>query len=489
MTKIRVAIQFALGAAIALALGAWLGGTASVQAQAVQTTDKQAEAAGKPVEAAAQAAPDAVAPNEVQRVQLTGGPDAFGYRFQDTNPVTGGCSFNFINIASTGIPIGTGDDSVYSGIPIGFNFTYYGNVFATVNVSTNGYITFNTTSSSFSNTCPQPISLNDMQVSPFWDDGYVFAPSSMLYQTTGVAPNRIFVVQWNNTGFCCTATPPGMTYQLQLMETSNIVAFMYLDVQGGLSPRSTGNSATIGIDGPGTTNFLSYSCNTTGTGTGPITNGLGIFFFPPGVTACAVQSGADLFLTKTDSVDPVIAGNNFTYNLTSTNNGPGTATDVRIADTLPAAVTFVSATPSAGGSCVVPAVGSSGGTVTCTWFGSTATGAANARTVAIVVNVPSTTACSPAICPGSPGTNISNTGTTSSATTDPSLVNNSATQLTNVRAGADVEITDPTVTHLIASSLAAMSAAPVEGAADAGTEAAPAWNAVDGALAPQQDNA
>ncbi len=474
MTKNRVAIQFALAAVIALALGAWLGDTAPVQAQMAPTTDKSAEV---------QPAADAAEPNSTQRVQQSGGPDAFGYRYQDTNPVTGGCSFNFINIASSGISAGTGDDSQFS-VPIGFNFTYYGSVFSTATISTNGLVAFGTGSGSFSNSCPQPITLNDLQLSPFWDDGYVFAPSSLLYQTTGVAPNRIFVIQWNNTSFCCSAPPPGMTYQVQLMETSNIIAFMYLDVQA--STRTMGDSATIGIDGPGATNFLSYSCNPVG---GSLANGRGIFFFPPGVSACAVQSGADLFLTKTDSVDPVIAGNNFTYNLTSTNNGPGTATDVRIADTLPAGVQFVSATPSAGGSCVVPAVGSSGGTVTCTWLGATGTGAASARSVSIVVTVPITTACSPAICPGSPGTNISNTGTTTSATTDPSLGNNSATQLTNVRAGADVEITDPTVTHLIASALAAMSAAPVDGAADAGTQDAPAWNAVDGALAPQQDNA
>lgn len=213
-----------------------------------------------------------------------GGPDAFGYTFRDNNPATGGCTYEYIDIAATGTAIGTGDDTVYSNIPIGFDFTYYGTVRTMVNVATNGYLTFNTTGSSFSNSCPQPVSLNDLQISAFWDDLYVFPPSSMLYQTIGTAPNRTFIVQWNNVGFCCTSPPSGaaLTFQAQLHETSNIIAFMYSDVQQ--TTRTAGNSATIGIDGPGSTNFLAYSCNQS---SGAVANGRAVFFLPPGVTECA----------------------------------------------------------------------------------------------------------------------------------------------------------------------------------------------------------
>lgn len=57
---------------------------------------------------------------------------------------------------------------------------------------------------------------------------------------------------------------------------------------------------------------------------------------------------ADLAVTKSDSPDPVGIGNNLTYTVTVTNNGPATATGVTLTDTLPANVTFVSATPSQG---------------------------------------------------------------------------------------------------------------------------------------------
>jgi uncharacterized repeat protein (TIGR01451 family) len=54
---------------------------------------------------------------------------------------------------------------------------------------------------------------------------------------------------------------------------------------------------------------------------------------------------ADLALTKTDSADPVDIGVNFSYTIQVTNNGPDDATNVTVTDTLPATVTFVSASP------------------------------------------------------------------------------------------------------------------------------------------------
>lgn len=56
----------------------------------------------------------------------------------------------------------------------------------------------------------------------------------------------------------------------------------------------------------------------------------------------------DLSLTKVDRVDPITLGQDVTYDLVVTNNGPNTAFGVILEDALPAGVTFVSATPSTG---------------------------------------------------------------------------------------------------------------------------------------------
>src|SRR5262245_64136019 len=55
-----------------------------------------------------------------------------------------------------------------------------------------------------------------------------------------------------------------------------------------------------------------------------------------------------LSITKTDSPDPVTAGENLTYTVTVSNAGPSTATPLTVADTLPAGLTLVSATPTQG---------------------------------------------------------------------------------------------------------------------------------------------
>jgi len=59
-------------------------------------------------------------------------------------------------------------------------------------------------------------------------------------------------------------------------------------------------------------------------------------------------SSADLSLTKTASPNPGQAGVSLSYRISATNNGPAVATNVRVADTLPAGLTFVSATTTQG---------------------------------------------------------------------------------------------------------------------------------------------
>ncbi|WP_333815249.1 DUF7507 domain-containing protein [Tabrizicola sp.] len=76
----------------------------------------------------------------------------------------------------------------------------------------------------------------------------------------------------------------------------------------------------------------------------------------------------DLLINKTDSVDPVAVGDDTVYTITARNNGPSAAENFNITDTLPAdRLTFVSVS-APGGSCgTLPAVGSLGGTITCTF--------------------------------------------------------------------------------------------------------------------------
>lgn len=78
-----------------------------------------------------------------------------------------------------------------------------------------------------------------------------------------------------------------------------------------------------------------------------------------------IERSIDLGLTKTVLADPVVtgdavAGGQLTYTITVINNGPSSASNVVVADSLPVGATIVSAAPSGAGSCTP-------GTVSCTW--------------------------------------------------------------------------------------------------------------------------
>ena len=136
-----------------------------------------------------------------------------------------------------------------------------------------------------------------------------------------------------------------------------------------------------------------------------------------------VNTEANLAVSKTDNVDPVIAGSGLLYTVTATNNGPSDALAVTLVDSLPSGVSYVSAVPSIG-SC-----SESGGTITCV-FGTIAAGAS--ESVVIAVTVPSDTAA---------GTTLTNDATVTSATTDPDASDNSISEDTTVNTNADLSIT------------------------------------------------
>ncbi len=134
-----------------------------------------------------------------------------------------------------------------------------------------------------------------------------------------------------------------------------------------------------------------------------------------------VAEEADISITKTASPRPVTAGDQITYTLTVANAGPSTAAGVRAIDTLPAGVTYLSSTPSAG-SCAV-----AGGTLTCA-LGSIASG--DAATVSVVVRVP----------PGSAATFLTNVARATSTTSDPDTDNNFTSVTTPVVRQADLSL-------------------------------------------------
>jgi uncharacterized repeat protein (TIGR01451 family) len=69
----------------------------------------------------------------------------------------------------------------------------------------------------------------------------------------------------------------------------------------------------------------------------------------------ASTPSVNLSITVTASADPAEVGRIFTYNIGVSNAGPDTATGVNVTDTLPAGVTYTSATPTQGDCATLPA--------------------------------------------------------------------------------------------------------------------------------------
>jgi uncharacterized repeat protein (TIGR01451 family) len=127
---------------------------------------------------------------------------------------------------------------------------------------------------------------------------------------------------------------------------------------------------------------------------------------------------ADLAVSKSEAVDPVTVGDDVTYMVNVSNNGPDTAQNVVLTDNLPGGVTFVSVTPGA------PDCTESSGVVTCN-LGDMASGAS----VDVVIVVNTTT----------DGT-ITNEASATSDTVDPDSGNNSASEDTTVNPSPPTEI-------------------------------------------------
>ncbi len=118
------------------------------------------------------------------------------------------------------------DDSHTGVVNMGFNFTYYGNVYTQCVISSNSYITFDLTGAnggsqwSIGNAAPSPLYTTNNKIMFPWQDTNPGVSGTVSSVTCGIAPNRRFVVTYDAVAmFSCTSME--FTNQLVLYETSN----------------------------------------------------------------------------------------------------------------------------------------------------------------------------------------------------------------------------------------------------------------------------
>lgn len=188
----------------------------------------------------------------------SGATDTFGYYGCST--LLAPSALPCPDISSTGTLVGLANDSAIV-VPLGFSFDFYGTSYTSVAIQSNGALTFDAGTLTFSNAClPRTATPREM-IAVLWDDLYpVGAGASVRYETVGTAPNRQFVVRWT-TFRCCSGTDP-VVISAVLEETTHHIQVCYHDVTFSNVAYDSGLSATVGINGAAGTNRLQWSCNT-----------------------------------------------------------------------------------------------------------------------------------------------------------------------------------------------------------------------------------
>ncbi len=195
------------------------------------------------------------------------------------NPVKASVSYyTFASSSDTYTPIagtvlfsGSWDDSNSPLLTIPFSFSYNGNNYTTLGVNSNGFITLG----ALTNTvyCGLQSSAQN-SIAGYGTDLKGNIGSTVQYATTGVAPNRQFVIQWTDCSQYYQTTDH-YTFQIILNETTNTVQVVWGAVTAvtstganscaDISPTESGN---VGLKGSSNVDFNIRSV-TNGTNTWP----------------------------------------------------------------------------------------------------------------------------------------------------------------------------------------------------------------------------
>jgi hypothetical protein len=268
--------------------------------------------------------------------------------------ITGGTSVVLTYNAATNY-----DDGITTpanAIPIGFTFNYNGTNYTLIKPCANGWASFSTTAlanntdSWTNNLATGPAANQRPLIAPLWDDHNMEANGRVTYLLSGVSPNQVMTIQWDNARWDYNAPTGVMSFQIKLFETTNIIEFVYKQESGSIASNSAG--ASIGITGTTTGNNSYWSLSDAGTNpqlsaTGETTTILSkpangqIYRWIPYCTASA-----------TTTVERI---SNFTYNTINANssstagyvNNTSTATTVNLTPTssLPFSTTIASFIP------------------------------------------------------------------------------------------------------------------------------------------------
>ncbi len=156
----------------------------------------------------------------------------------------------------------TDDSSV--NVPVGFTFNHYGVPFTSVNVSSNGFLTFTAAgATTYSNTLIPGLAVPNDLIAPFWDDLNPTVSGQVYSILQGVAPYRKLTIEWLNIGLFGGSALETASFEVTLYESTDQIVVRYLDTifGGTMFIHDNGASATVGVEDGAGLHGTQYSFN------------------------------------------------------------------------------------------------------------------------------------------------------------------------------------------------------------------------------------
>ncbi|MBL0268192.1 MAG: M6 family metalloprotease domain-containing protein [Chitinophagaceae bacterium] len=177
-----------------------------------------------------------------------GGPDIFGYTWDDT------IAMNWIDVTDGANTWLTGYASATGAIALPFPFKYYENTYNQLYIAAPGYLSF-TDAGYWDTQSPIPATSEPNNViAPYWAPNYIGADSWVRYKSGGIAPNRYFVIEWHDVKGGDPLSEVGsddtFRFEVILHENGDIV-FQYqaMTYNGSWWSRASGIEDSTGLDG------------------------------------------------------------------------------------------------------------------------------------------------------------------------------------------------------------------------------------------------
>lgn len=234
-----------------------------------------------------------------------------------------------LGVAVSNVSAGNLNSNVFNAT-LPFTFFFDGQGYTSINVSSNGFITFGATAPATTNTTPisntagydGAVAAFGGDLNSYFDTVNGTMTGDIRMETVGTAPNREIVIQWKNfrpSNSTSTTNIYLMDFQIRLAETTNEVSVHYGSAGYQLGSTTISGTRQVGLRGSsntdynnrlsntstnfdssaaGTANNSSQAYNTTNATPGMPPSGLVYTWNPP---TCVAPSGFTANVTSYDS--------------------------------------------------------------------------------------------------------------------------------------------------------------------------------------------